>query len=728
MTSVSLGNFFSSNGRTVLGGLGGSGLDTESLIKTLTDAKAAPKLKLEDKVKLNDNKLTAYGELRTIMAGLKDAANFLRNPPGVGNDADNVFKYRTASATSNTSVSADTYLSVAAEPGTAEQSYNISQITSLAHAKKQITGSFAVADTNTSVVTSAATAGFFKAGSVAVNGQTLTLSAGDSLATVVSKFNAISDDTGITASIIQAGTNDYRLVFTANEAGTASDFDLNIPSAAVPADADGVFSMISRTNLLSNGTFDSGIGSWTNASVGTGTISHNGIDSAMTLDGDGAANEAFAQQAITTVIGQQYTVRATLSDLTSSAFIRVGSSADVTTAANSDVSDYEVLADGSVSFTFTATSTTSYLTINSGSNTGPINVDDISVVSNATPTVTTTQAASDAEFVIDGVTVTRDSNTITDVIDGVTFNLVSTTPALTELQVDITDDTSLPKNGVINFINAFNALRIFAAKQSQVSSDGTYADESYLATDALLKNTLSSLSSELSRIVSGAGSYTSLSDIGITYADLPESNDNPQTRNVLTVNEEKLATALSANFSSVENLFGFSFTSTNPNLAIYSRTNALNADTFSVTVNPGTSYQAVVDGVTYDLTATSLGTSGYTLTGKAGTPLEGLVMIYGSTSAGTADVTVTQGIADRIYNLASNMLDAQTGTLVHEEDAVKTSTTRYEDEMARIDDQVAKYRDTLLQRFGALETVLSSVNTLLSSLDAQQQARNNASS
>lgn len=721
--AVTLGNFFTSNGRTVLGGLGGSGLDTETLINSLADAKGAPKLKLEDKVTLNNNKISAYGQLRTLLATMKDAANFLRNPPGVGNAADNVFKYRTASVRSSTSVTASNYISVAVEPGTSVQTYNISEITSLARAKKQTTGSFAIASVNTSVVTSAAKPGFFKAGTVAVNGQSITLSAGDTLSEVAAKFNEVSGSTGIAASVIQAGASDFRLVFTATSSGTAADFDLNPPSGAVPADADGVFSMISRTNLLSNGTFDDNITGWTNASIGTGVISQN--DGAMELAGGGAGgNEAFAQQAMTTEIGQQYTVTTTLAGLTSSAFIRIGTDADVSNPNNFDIEDHEVAADGTVSFTFTATSTTTYLSINSDANTDPFTVDDISVVANATSAITDVQAASDAKFVIDGVSITRSTNNITDVVQGVTFSLLAETPALTELEVDIVADNQLPSSGVINFINAFNALRIFSAQQGLTKDDGTFADESYLASDTLLKSTLNNLSSELSRAISGAGAFSSIGDLGISFTNLPETDDNPFTRNILTVNEDKLNTALASSFSSVEALFGFSFTSTNSKFAIYSRTNALNTSSFSLNVNPATNtYQATVDGEIYDLTPTSLGSSGYSLKGKAGTPLEGLTIIYGDTVAATSTINVTQGIADRIFNLTNNILDEQNGSLKSQIDSIENTNTRYETEMARIDEQVEKFRDQLLRKFGALESVLASVNSLLNSLDAQNAER-----
>ena len=128
-------------GRITVSGTSGSGLDTQGLTDGLVAARAIPKDNLQTRIDLNSSKITAFGTLRGILSTLRDAANFLRNPPGVANDADNVFKYRAAALTSNTSVSASDYFDVSAQPGTSVQNYNATT-TSLAQVTKQRTSSF----------------------------------------------------------------------------------------------------------------------------------------------------------------------------------------------------------------------------------------------------------------------------------------------------------------------------------------------------------------------------------------------------------------------------------------------------------------------------------------------------------------------------------------------------------------------------------------------------------
>ncbi len=742
VTSIQLGNFFSSGGRTVLGGVGGSGLDTESLITSLADAKRLPATKLEDTITANSKKTDALSEFKTLLSAVKDAAGFLRNPPGVGNQAQNAFLYTNASVVSNTSVAAENYISVSTSPGVSPTTYDISEITSVAHAKKQATGTFSIANADTAVVTSTFVPGYFKSGAVAVNGTDITFAAGDTLNQVAAKFNAVKSSTGISASVIQAGSGSFKLLFTATSTGTDADFDLNPPSAAVPADTSGVFSVIGRTNLVTNGTFDSNITDWTDASLGSGVIAYNG-SGALGLDGDGTGgDEAFAQQAITTQIGRQYTVRATLASLANSAYIRVGTDSDVSNPNNYDLANYEVAADGTVSVTFTATSTTTYLTFNSDANTETITVDNVSVVDNTADAFSDTQSASDATFVIDGVTVTRQNNTISDVYSGVTFELKQETPALTTLAATVSADTSIVKNAVVNFINAFNELRLFAAKQSEVDSKGQYKDTAVLSNSTVFRNTVSNITSILSQVVSGItdGDPSRLSEVGITFADLPETTENPLVRNILDLNEGTLATKIAENYDAFRRIFEFDLQSDSPDLRVFSRTNATTISDFTLTIGSATPPTLPTVTATYnngsgsvdvalDVVAIKDGSTGdvlgYTLKGQSGTVLEGLQLIYSSTDAATIEVTATQGFADKIFNVADQTL-SDTGSLKVEQDAISTADTRLQDQIDKIDEEVARFRQQLLDKFSQLEQALSRVNNLLASIDAQNQARNNS--
>ncbi len=599
VSQIQLGNFFNLGGKTVSGGVGGSGIDTESLVKALTDAKAIPATKLQDKIDINDKKSTALAEFKTLFGKLKDAVAILRNPPGVGNAADNAFKYRTANISSSTSVAGTDYLSVTASPGAELQSYTVSEITSIAKARKQSTGNINIATASAVAVSATPAAGEFKAGTFTLNGQNITLTAGESLNSVAAKFNAVSDDTGISASIIKVSSGVYQLSFSATETGEDADFDFNnLSPAGTLVDASGVFSQV---------------------------------------------------------------------------------------------------------------------------------------------TVSNKQDAANAEFKFNGVSIIRQNNTISDLVDGLSITLkkdMSDAP-LTEVEVDIDADQTIEKNSVINFANLYNDLKIFAAKQSEVDDNGLYKDTAVLNDSAILRNTMSAMGSILSSVVSGLGADapSKLSDIGITFVDQEATADNPRVRNLISVDDGKLTTAIANDSDAVRKIFEFDFTTDNTALRVFSRTNALQISDFDLTITPSTStFQATYDDgagpETIDLDYTEIKNSstgvvtGYTLKGKAGTVLEGLVLVYASTADGTASVNATQGIADKIFNVGDTVLKANTGTLAVELEALKDADTRLQDNIDKINAQVEVYRQQLLDKFSRLEQAIANVNTLLASIDANDNARN----
>ena len=364
----------------------------------------------------------------------------------------------------------------------------------------------------------------------------------------------------------------------------------------------------------------------------------------------------------------------------------------------------------------------------------PLQFDDPSGVFGQL-TISTSQVAQDAMFQIDDIAITRETNNIDDLVDGVTFNLKATTTSApaTRITLDIVPDTELVKTGITNFVNTYNDFRLFVSKQSEVASDGKPTEDAILGSNSTLRSILSSVTLELSKAVAGiAGTDPSrLADLGIKFSDYPGDDETPFTRNILTLDEAKLDSALSTDFEAVRRVFEFDFTSDVTQLQVFKRTNSLDVQDMSVNIDTvGGIYEAsyTVDGVptTVSLTATAIAGGGYTLAGQEGTELEGLVMIYSASTNAVATVHVTQGIGDRMFNALEAALDEQAGQLAIEEEGVERSSDRYQAEIDRINLQIERFREDLLQRFANLEASLSKVNNLLQSLDAQAQARNSA--
>jgi flagellar hook-associated protein 2 len=213
-TAIQLGNFSTQNGKTVITGSSSGGIDTEGLMKALTEAKRLPAVQLEERIDQNTKMAAAYSEMEDILSRFQSAADFLRNPPGVNNATDNIFKYRNATVTNNGAQAGSNYLSVTASPGAVVGNYQVT-VDQLATYNVKLTNTFTLTDTNgdTLISTSDAAVGAglpFAAGpmSLGASGTIVNLNNGDSLGTVAAKINAVSNLSKVSATIIKVADGD----------------------------------------------------------------------------------------------------------------------------------------------------------------------------------------------------------------------------------------------------------------------------------------------------------------------------------------------------------------------------------------------------------------------------------------------------------------------------------------------------------------------------------------
>lgn len=154
-----------------------------------------------------------------------------------------------------------------------------------------------------------------------------------------------------------------------------------------------------------------------------------------------------------------------------------------------------------------------------------------------------TQAASDAELTINGLTVFRESNTVNGAIAGVTFNLKSADVG-NPVQVDITSsNASEAEKNIGTFVSSFNEMaEVF---NSLTAYGGEGGQNGILLGDTTTRNVMQQIRRELGGFVNNAGSFNSLSSIGIT-------TDRDGT---LKLDSAALKDALSDDFDSVAQLF-----------------------------------------------------------------------------------------------------------------------------------------------------------------------------
>jgi flagellar hook-associated protein 2 len=161
-----------------------------------------------------------------------------------------------------------------------------------------------------------------------------------------------------------------------------------------------------------------------------------------------------------------------------------------------------------------------------------------------------TQAATDAKFSLNGVTITRSSNTIDDAVAGVTIKLLkepaSQTDPITPItgKLTVSQNTGAVTSAVSTFVKAYNDA-ITAIKNS-TTYDVANKKAAILTGDGTARTIQSQLFGLAGTGVTGiAGGISRLSDVGITV----------QKDGTLSLDSSKLTTALADPDKNVAGLF-----------------------------------------------------------------------------------------------------------------------------------------------------------------------------
>lgn len=152
-----------------------------------------------------------------------------------------------------------------------------------------------------------------------------------------------------------------------------------------------------------------------------------------------------------------------------------------------------------------------------------------------------TATAQNAQVKINGIAVSKTSNTISDAIEGVTLTLKKT--SATPVDLAIAKDTAGISSSVNAFVKAYNDLS--STLQNLSAYNAASKSGAILQGDATVRTIQSQLRGLLSKAVGEAGTLHTLSDVGISF----------QKDGKLALDQTKLDKALSGSLADVANLF-----------------------------------------------------------------------------------------------------------------------------------------------------------------------------
>ncbi len=124
--------------------------------------------------------------------------------------------------------------------------------------------------------------------------------------------------------------------------------------------------------------------------------------------------------------------------------------------------------------------------------------------------VTNYQDAASASIIVDGITITSDSNTITDAIEGMTLNLLKSEEG-TNSTISIKNDNAAISANINAFVTGYNNAVSFVTKQSTFGDSGG----GVLGGDSGLNSIKRNFQNLLTTLTSNNGSFKALSQLGL---------------------------------------------------------------------------------------------------------------------------------------------------------------------------------------------------------------------
>lgn len=324
--------------------------------------------------------------------------------------------------------------------------------------------------------------------------------------------------------------------------------------------------------------------------------------------------------------------------------------------------------------------------------------------------MTQLQAAKNALLNVDGIDISKPSNTITDAIQGVTLNLLGVSTTAVDLSVAIDKDKI--KTNVTSFVDAYNKLD--DTLRNLTKYDATGSSSGALLGDATARSVISQVKSVMTNAIASGNSINTLTQVGVSFLNTGK----------LSLDETKLTKVLDTNFKELSAVFATSAKTSDALVTFSGSTSKTQSGTYAVNVTQVGSATVDAIGTINGVAATGSKTS---LTGASGDASEGLsIKVLGGATGSRGTVTFTRGYASQLDTLISNLLKSD-GVLAAKTDGMKDSISRLDKQAEALNVRLTAIEARYRAQYTRLDTVISSMQSTSTFL-TQQIAAINANS
>ena len=315
------------------------------------------------------------------------------------------------------------------------------------------------------------------------------------------------------------------------------------------------------------------------------------------------------------------------------------------------------------------------------------------MTSSSTP-IKLSVASANAVFTVDGLSVTRSSNLVSDLFSGQTLNInaVSASPVNVESAV-VTSNATVKMQ---SFVESINSLKTYLTAETKRGLNGGTAGS--LAGDFAAQSVLSELRSITTQEITGYGSSSFyLANVGIkTERDGTLSLDtakfeaaiaaDPDLVNIVfsskySSTSDKVAVTGSANYPPVAGSYSFNFTAS-------SGAGSLNSEALSGATN--SSGNKVFRGTTGDANGMA-------------------VEVLNATADISGTVRFGQSIIDKLQVYIKD-IKSSTGILSKRNTSLNENLAKYEIEQTELDEKIQSLTDQYNVKFGKMESLVTQLN------------------
>lgn len=635
---------------------GPSGIDTASIIDSLVQLERQRVYRVEARKKDYQVQIDAYSKLNSLLSDIGTKAAALDSSTGF-----DLFE----ATSSNESVA-----TLTAGIGAFEGSYGL-EVFRLAEREKMVSADGLITDQHASLSSQGITVG-----TVNIDGVELTVGAEDSLQDLRSKINNATDadgnKLGVTASVLKLADNNYRLVLTAEETGSAGVAYQDVSGSTLQdlgiiADAAGSKGSVAQV-LRSDTDVQT---QFTGLAVGD-TVTYSGIDS------DG--NEVTA----TYVKGSSDTIDDLLAHMEKNFHGMVDASVDGT--GNLVLTD-KVAGASQLSMSSMSVGTNA---VTMGLNT--VGENGAGVLA----------AGRDALFAVDGIAMSSSSNTASDFVAGVSFEFHQASIGET-VTLDVSRDHAGIEEKVTDLLNAYNALLRFAGRStSYANPEDSDSQDGKLAGDMTVNSIVSRVRTTFQKSFSDVNEvYTTLSMVGV---------ETDSKTGELSLDSEAFRSALEDRYDEVLRLFVKDGYSDNTAVQFGRSTEETQGGVYTIEEVDADHVRIQLAGDTTWYTSDARNGDIVTFSDGPATGLS-LTLPSGSLGGTTSTFTFNKGIGALQDELVGRMTDTHDGIVSMRQKSLNRSIDSADDRIVQLEDRIERYRMRLVKQFSAMEQNLSELRS-----------------